>query len=163
MRTIDLKKVIVAVSGCLLLSFLSLYIMTISMDTWYASIKKPFFNPPSWIFRPIWIILNALMGYSAAIIWSKKSQSRTVNKNIKIAMMVFGVQLILNGLWSLLFFGLCNPFLALIEILLLWLLIYETIRFFKKIDGYAAKLLYPYLLGVSFATILNGSIWFLNS
>lgn len=101
------------------------------------------------------------MGISFAIIWSKevKKSGRTKRK----AMMLFGIQLCLNALWSILFFGLCNPFLALIEILLLWLFIYETIRAFQKIDKVAPKLLYPYLAWVSFATILNGSIWYLNS
>ena len=78
-------------------------------------------------------------------------------------MILFGIQLALNALWSVLFFGLCNPFLALIEILLLWLFIFETIKAFHKINHFAAKLLLPYLVWVSFATILNGSIWYLNS
>lgn len=79
------------------------------------------------------------------------------------AMILFGIQLVLNALWSFLFFGLCNPFLALIEILLLWLLIFETIKVFYKIDTLAAKLLIPYIAWVSFAAILNGSIWYINS
>ena len=163
MKTIDFKKVIVAISVCLLLGFVSAYATTSSIDNWYTTIKKPFFNPPNWIFGPVWTVLYILMGYSVAIIWRKKTASKTGKKDRKTALVVFVTQLILNGLWSLIFFGLCNPFLALIEILILWLLIYETIRFFKKIDAFAAKLLYPYLFWVSFATLLNGSIWFLNS
>lgn len=100
------------------------------------------------------------MGLAFAIVWSKQIKN---NKTKNKAMALFGIQLLLNALWSVLFFGLCNPFLALIEILLLWLFIYETIRAFQKIDKTASRLLYPYLAWVSFATILNGSIWFLNS
>lgn len=103
------------------------------------------------------------MGYSFAIIWSNESQSKRNKETIKKAMFLFAVQLALNALWSVLFFGLCNPFLALIEILLLWLMILETIKMFTKIDDFASKLLIPYLAWVSFAVILNGSIWFLNS
>jgi benzodiazapine receptor len=134
-----------------------------SVDTWFLTLEKPFFNPPSWVFAPVWIVLYILMGYSFAIIWSNKSQSRRSREIIKNAMLVFGVQLALNALWSVLFFGLCNPFLALIEIALLWLMIFETIKAFNKIDNFASKLLLPYLVWVSFATILNGSIWYLNS
>lgn len=79
------------------------------------------------------------------------------------ATILFGIQLVLNALWSYLFFGLCNPFLALIEILLLWLLILETFKAFQKIDSFAAKLLVPYIVWVSFAVVLNGSIWYINS
>ena len=78
-------------------------------------------------------------------------------------MVIFGIQLALNALWAILFFGFCNPFLALIEILLLWLLIFETIKAFNKVDNFASKLLLPYLAWVSFATVLNASIWFLNT
>ncbi len=103
------------------------------------------------------------MGYSFAIVWSNDSKSRRSKEIIRKAMVLFGIQLGLNSLWSILFFGLCNPFLALVEILLLWLMIFETIKAFSKIDDFASKLLLPYLAWVSFATILNGSIWFMNS
>lgn len=163
MKKVALTKTIISITVCLLVGFLSSYATTDSIETWYTSIKKPVFNPPNWIFGPVWTILYILMGYAAAIIWNKKKESSKSKKAIKTALVLFTIQLILNGLWSLLFFGLCNPFLALIEILLLWLIIYETIRFFRKIDEFASKLLYPYLAWVSFATFLNGSIWILNS
>ncbi len=98
------------------------------------------------------------MGLAFAIVWSNEKSN-----NKKQAMTLFGIQLFLNALWSVLFFGLCNPFLAFLEILLLWLFIFETIKAFGKIDSLASKLLYPYLAWVSFATILNASIWHLNS
>ncbi len=99
------------------------------------------------------------MGISFGIIWNKHSKENTSTKN---AIYLFVLQLLLNGLWSLLFFGLKNPLLAFIEIILLLLLIFETIKSFKKIDSSAWKLLVPYLAWVSFATVLNGSIWYLN-
>lgn len=163
MKKADLKKIIISVSACILIGLLSSLATRSSVDTWFLTLEKPFFNPPSWIFAPVWTILYVLMGYSFAIVWSNKSQSRRSREIIKNAMIIFGVQLALNALWSILFFKLCNPFLALIEILLLWLMIFETIKTFNKIDNFASKLLLPYLAWVSFATILNGSIWFLNS
>ena len=163
MKKADLKKIIISVSACILIGLLSSLATRSSVDTWFLTLEKPFFNPPSWVFAPVWTILYVLMGYSFAIVWSNESQSRRSREIIKNAMIIFGVQLALNALWSILFFKLCNPFLALIEILLLWLMIFETIKTFNKIDNFASKLLLPYLAWVSFATILNGSIWFLNS
>ncbi len=99
------------------------------------------------------------MGIALGIIWSKHTKN---NPETRSALWFFTFQLLLNALWSLLFFGLKNPLLAFIEIILLWLVIYETIKTFNKVDTLASKLLYPYLAWVSFATILNGSIWYLN-
>ena len=163
MKKANLTKTIISISACVLIGLLSSLATKSSAETWFLTLEKPFFNPPRWIFAPVWTILYILMGYSFAIIWSNKSQSRRSKEIIKKAMMLFGIQLGLNALWSILFFGLCNPFLALIEILLLWLMIFETIKAFKKVDDFASKLLLPYLVWVSFATILNGSIWYLNS
>jgi translocator protein len=101
-----------------------------------------------------------MMGLAFAIIWSNVDEKHTELK--KKAMILFGIQLVLNALWSILFFGMCNPFLAFLEIILLWLLIFETIKAFGRIDRIASRLLYLYLAWVSFATILNGSIWYLN-
>lgn len=163
LKKANLTKIILSISACVFIGFLSSFATRSSVDTWFLTLKKPFFNPPSWLFAPIWTILYILMGYSFSIIWNNRGQSRKSKEIIKKAMMLFGIQLALNAIWSILFFGLCNPFLALIEILLLWLMIFETIKAFKKVDVYASKLLIPYLVWVSFATILNGSIWFLNS
>ncbi|WP_395046194.1 TspO/MBR family protein [Flavobacterium sp.] len=163
MKKADLTKIIISVSVCVLVGFLSSLVTKSSVETWFLTLEKPFFNPPSWVFAPVWTILYILMGYSFAIIWSNKSQSRRSKEIIKKAMILFGIQLGLNALWSILFFGFCNPFLALIEILLLWLFIFETIKAFSKVDNFASKLLLPYLAWVSFATVLNASIWFLNS
>lgn len=144
---------------CLLVGFLSSIPTRSSISNWYTTINKPFFNPPNWIFGPVWTMLYILIGIAFGIIWSKHSKN---NPETKSALWFFIFQLLLNALWSLIFFGLKNPLLAFIEIILLWLVIYETIKTFNKVDLLAGKLLYPYLAWVSFATLLNGSIWYLN-
>ncbi len=152
-------KIIISIVVCVLVGFLSGFATQSSVTTWFLTIEKPFFNPPSWVFAPVWTILYIMMGWAFGLIWSNYYKG---NYDVKGAMLIFGIQLLLNALWSVLFFGLCNPLLAFIGILLLWLSIFETIKVFKPIDGLASKLLYPYLAWVSFATILNGSIWWLN-
>jgi len=152
-------KIIIAVVICLSVGYASGMATQSSIQTWYPTLTKPFFNPPNWIFAPVCTILYIMMGISAGLIWSIKRQSPDLVKN---ALLLFSIQLILNAIWSFLFFGLNNTLLALIEILLLGLLILETIKKFKPIDALAAKLMIPYLLWVGFATILNGSIWWLN-
>jgi translocator protein len=152
-------KISISVAICVLVGFLSGFATQSSVKTWFLTVNKPFFNPPSWVFAPVWTILYIMMGIAFGLIWSSSFKDKKI---LKKAMIIFVIQLALNALWSILFFGLCNPLLALIEIVLLWLMIYETIKVFKPIDNLASKLLYPYLAWVSFATILNGSIWWLN-
>ena len=163
MKKITLSKGIIAVISCLLVGIISGFATRSSIETWYPTLIKPIFNPPNWLFAPVWIILYVLLGLSVAIIWSRPGKSRNSKLQQKNAITIFVIQMIFNALWPFLFFGLCNPFLAFIEIVLLWLLIFETIKVFKKLDIQASKLLYPYLIWVSFAVILNGSIWYLNS
>jgi tryptophan-rich sensory protein len=153
-------KIAIAVAICLGIGYGSGLVTQSSITTWYPTLNKPFFNPPNWLFAPVWTILYVMMGVSAGLVWSKME---SVPVLVKKALWVFVIQLILNALWSFLFFGLQNPFLALAEILLLWVMIFETIKVFKPVDVLASKLLIPYLLWVSFATILNGAIWWLNS
>jgi translocator protein len=162
LKKITLSKGIIAVVSCLLVGLVSGFATQSSIETWYPTLIKPFFNPPNWLFAPVWIVLYVLLGLSVAIIWSRPGKSRNSKLQQKNAIMIFVVQMILNALWPFLFFGLCNPFLAFIEIILLWLLIFETIKVFKNLDIEAGKLLYPYLIWVSFALVLNGSIWYLN-
>lgn len=128
-----------------------------SVNTWYTTINKPSFNPPSWIFGPVWITLYTLMGIAAFLIWNKKKSSQRTK-----ALFVYGIQLVLNTLWSILFFGLQNPGMAFFEILFLLAFILATICFFFKQSKPAAYLLIPYLAWVSFAAILNYNIWILN-
>ena len=126
-----------------------------SVDTWYAGINKPFFNPPDWIFAPVWTLLFILMGISFYLVWINKKRDWT-------AINMFGIQLALNMMWSMIFFGLRQPTYALIEIVFLWAAIMATIIKFHKISRVAAYLLIPYILWVSFAIILNISIVILN-
>jgi tryptophan-rich sensory protein len=142
-----------------MIGYLSGMVTRDSITTWYPTLIKPVFNPPNWIFAPVWSLLYIMMGIAAGRIWNQIQQEE---KQVKKAMTFFVIQLALNALWSYLFFGLHNPLLALVEIIILWLMIYETYTQFKPIDKLAANLLLPYLVWVSFATILNGSIWWLN-
>jgi len=129
-----------------------------SIPTWYAGIVKPSFNPPNWVFGPVWTVLFALMGIALYLVWRQGIHKFPV----EYALTVFGLQLALNVMWSLIFFGLHSPFLAAIEIAILWLAILWTIAAFWKVSRAAAYLLLPYLLWVSFAAVLTFSIWRLN-
>ncbi len=152
-------KILVLVATCLAIGYLSGISTKSSIETWYPKLIKPFFNPPNWIFGPVWSFLYILMGVSGGLIWNKIETEKEV---VKSALLFFAIQLALNSLWSFIFFGLNHIFLALIEMVLLWLMIYETYIKFKKIDQLAANLLLPYLSWVSFAMILNASICWLN-
>jgi len=127
-----------------------------SVTTWYATLEKPFFNPPGWVFGPAWTTLYLLMGIAAFLVYRKGY------KRSKTALKFFFIQLFFNMIWSLLFFGLKNPLLAFIDIVILWCLILITTYYFYKADKTAAYLMIPYILWVSFASILNFSIYVLN-
>ena len=129
-----------------------------SITGWYATLNKPFFNPPNFVFGPVWTTLFLLMGISLFLIWTAK----TKQKNRKKACLYFYVQLALNFLWSVMFFTVHSPALAFITIVLLWIMILLTIIEFKKISKPAWILLLPYLAWVSFAAILNFFIVLLN-
>ncbi|VXC26460.1 Tryptophan-rich protein TspO [Flavobacterium sp. 9AF] len=152
-------KIIIVVGGCLLVGYLSSLVTIESINTWYPTLKKPFFNPPNAIFAPVWSVLYILMGIAGGLIWDKFEIDKEL---VKKGMFFFVAQLLLNAFWSYLFFGLHNILLALIEIILLGLIIYETYLIFRKIDKMASLLLIPYLLWVSFATVLAFSIYILN-
>ena len=129
-----------------------------SVNTWYATLTKPSFNPPNWLFSPVWITLYLLMGVALFLVWRQGFQTA----GVKFAIYLFGVQLVLNTLWSILFFGLKMPLLAFIEIVFLWGFILVTLLIFRKLSRLAGFLLVPYLLWVSFAAVLNFSLWYLN-
>ena len=152
-------RIATVIMTCLAVGYFSSLVTRENIDTWYVTLRKPIFNPPNWLFAPVWTVLYAMMGYAAGRVWNKIDQEEA---NVKKAFLFFLIQLALNALWSFLFFGLQNPMLALVEIILLWLMIYETHVQFKKIDKLAGQLLIPYLIWVSFATILTASIWYLN-
>jgi len=158
MRRKLLFHVLIGVLTCLAVGCFSSMATRISVDTWYPILKKPFFNPPNWLFAPVWTILYFLMGIAAGRIWFFGLHHRWG----KTALYHFGFQLIFNGLWSLVFFGLKNPVLGLVVIIMLLILIERSIKWFKMVDLFSARLLYPYLVWVAFATILNGAIVVLN-
>lgn len=147
------------VATCLVIGYFSGIVTQSSITTWYPTIEKPSFNPPNWIFAPVWTALYVMMGIAAGLVWNLIEIKR---EEVRSALIFFAIQLALNSLWSFLFFGLKNPLLAFIEIIILWLMIYETYNKFNKLNKIAGYLFLPYLLWVSFATILNGSIWWLN-
>jgi tryptophan-rich sensory protein len=152
-------RIAVVLMTCLVIGYLSGMMTKESITTWYPTVIKPFFNPPNWVFAPVWTILYIMMGIAGGLVWNK---IETDEKNVKTAFKYFIVQLGLNAIWSFIFFYLHNPFLALVEIVLLWLMIYETYNQFKLIDKKAALLMIPYLAWVIFAMILNGAVWWLN-
>lgn len=128
------------------------------IPTWYAQLEKPFFNPPNWLFGPVWITLYTLMGISLYLIWSKGYKK----KKIKPMVNLFLIHLVFNSLWSIVFFGFKNLGLAFAIIIYLWIMIACLIKNFWKVNKWASYLLVPYLAWVSFASLLNFAIWQLN-
>lgn len=147
------------VAVCVAVGYVSGMVTRESVTTWYPTLEKPSFNPPNWLFAPVWTALYIIMGIAGALVWDRID---TDEENVKKGLRFFFIQLVLNALWSYLFFGLKNPMIALVEIILLWLMIYETFVQFHKVNKTAAYLFIPYLLWVTFAMVLNGSIWWLN-
>lgn len=152
----DIEKLIISILICLLAGFIGSYFTTPAITTWYATLQKPSFTPPDRVFLPVWTSLFIMMGLSLFLVWQKEEKKVT-------ALYIFAAQLVLNILWSVAFFGLKSPLLGLIEIIILWIAILATILSFMKISRTAGYLLIPYILWVSFAAILNFSIWRLNS
>jgi benzodiazapine receptor len=153
------SKLIASLVICQLASVIGSIFTTSAISTWYATLKKPAFTPPNWVFSPAWITLFVLMGISAFLVWNKGLS----DQKVKIALSIFVAQLILNVLWSVMFFGLRSPLAGLIEIAVLWIAILLSILYFFKVSHIAGMLLLPYILWVSFAAILNFSIWRLNT
>lgn len=124
-----------------------------SIDSWYSKLKKPVLNPPSWIFGPVWTTLYALMGISSYIIERKSKEAQ------KLPIFVYSIQLALNFIWTVIFFGFRSPSFAFFELILLWCTILLTIILFWRLSFKAGILLIPYILWVSFASVLNFVIW----
>ena len=154
-----ITRILAVVVTCLVIGYFSGMVTRSSVTTWFPTLIKPSFNPPSWVFAPVWSILFVMMGVAAGLVWDRIEAEREA---VKKALIFFAIQLGLNALWSYLFFGLRNPMLAGLEIIVLWLMIFETYIQFVKINKIAGYLLLPYLAWVSFASVLNGSIWWLN-
>ncbi len=158
MTKLKITPLFFSIGVCFLAAGIGSLFTTSAIDTWYATLQKPFFNPPSWVFGPVWTLLYLLMGISLYIVWITKTDKKTKRKAITF----FFIQLALNVLWSILFFGLKSPIAAFIGIIVLWLAILLTIKNFLQISKAAGWLLIAYLAWVSFATILNLSIVILN-
>jgi tryptophan-rich sensory protein len=157
LKATEFLKLGASVFLCQIAGFLGALFTAPAIPTWYAALKKPFFTPPNWIFSPVWISLFILMGISLFFVWRRQGHPQ-----LRMALFFFFVQLVLNVFWSVAFFGLRAPLLGLIDIVLLWFAILFTITNFLKVSKFAGALLIPYFLWVSFATLLNFSLWILN-
>ncbi len=129
-----------------------------AIGEWYVNLEKPFFNPPNWVFGPAWTLFYSLMAIASWMVWRKGMNTFGVTT----ALGLYGIQLVLNLLWSVFFFGLRMPGLALVEIIILEVFIILTFINFKRVTPVAGYLLIPYILWVLFATTLNAAIWWLN-
>lgn len=152
-------KLILAIAIPLAVGFTSGFFTITGVGSWYQTIQRPSWNPPNWIFGPVWTTLYVMMGIALYLIWKADTSSNLKN----YAILLFALQLILNFFWSFIFFNQQQPGWAFAEILVLWVLILLTIFAFAKVNKSAAWLLVPYISWVSFASILNYAIWRMNS
>jgi tryptophan-rich sensory protein len=158
MKSTDIYKLVISIVACQAAGGIGSIFTTPAISTWYAALEKPAFTPPNWVFAPVWITLYLLMGVAAFLVWRKGLNER----GVKTALVIFLVQLILNALWSVVFFGLKSPMAGVILIVLLWIAILITIIRFFKLSHIAGGLLIPYIVWVSIAANLNVGIWMLN-
>ena len=158
MKAKNLNKLLLLVIICLLVGFAGSVFTGPAVSSWYVDIIKPSFNPPNWLFGPVWTLLYILMGIAWYLVWNKDLK----NKTVRFVFWLFSMHLIFNFLWSVIFFGLRNFELAFIEIAALWIFILYLFFAFISIDKRAGWLMIPYLLWVSFASVLNYAIWQLN-
>jgi len=174
-------KFVISILICQSAGVVGSFFTTPAIKTWYAFLIKPSFNPPNYVFAPVWIALFFLMGISLYLVWVKnwhieikagEEKQKTWNPisrklytgswREENVVAIFALQLILNILWTVIFFGLKLPGLAFFEILMLWFAILYTVVNFHRISKLAGLLLLPYILWVSFAAVLNFSVWQLN-
>jgi translocator protein len=177
----NISKLIISIVICELAGVVGSVFTTPAIKTWYELLYQPSFKPPNWVFAPVWTVLFLLMGISLYLVWSKNWEIKVspkdevrrtwnpISKKLwtgfwkeENVIAIFGLQLFLNILWSVIFFGLKMPGLAFFEIVMLWFAILYTIVNFARISRLAAYLLFPYLFWVSFAVFLNFIIWRLN-
>ncbi len=154
----DLLKLLISLAVTYAVAYAGSAYSRPEINTWYAELRKPAFNPPGWVFMPVWTVLYTLMAIAAYLVW----QSRVHNRFKVLALSVYLVQLGLNFLWTYLFFAMRQPSYALLNIVALWLMIAITMTLFTRISRVAGLLLVPYLAWVTFAAILNSEIWRLN-
>jgi len=158
LKRMDIFKLTTSIVLCQLAGVIGSIFTRPAIAGWYATLRKPSFTPPDWVFAPVWIILYSLMGIAAYLVWRKGLGEKQVRK----AMILFSGQLMLNALWSWIFFGLRSPLAGFVEIAILSVVLIFTIQSFFKISKAAGALLIPYFLWVAFASGLNLSIWYLN-
>ncbi len=154
----DIVGLVVAVAIPLVVGAIGGLATSSSVSSWYPGLLKPSWNPPNWLFGPVWTVLYILMGVAAFLVW----RERTGVPEVRSALILFAVQLLFNLGWSVIFFGLRRIGWALIEIAVTWVLILATMVAFYRVRPAAGWLLLPYQLWASFATLLNGAIWWLN-
>jgi len=152
------KRLIISLALPQLAGLVGSVFTTSAIPNWYAALEKPSFSPPNWIFGPAWILLYILMGISVYLIWQRVNE----NKTARGALWLFWIHLFFNAIWSIIFFGLHNPGLAFTDIIIIWLLIVVLMIKFWPINKWSTYLLIPYLFWVSFASVLNYFIWYLN-
>jgi len=157
-RLNDIAKLLISLAACFLAGFVGSFATRAATLNWYALLQKPFFTPPGWLFAPVWFLLYILMGISAFLVWRKGIKEFQVREGL----MIFIIQLLLNMLWSYAFFGLKSPLWGLVVIVPLWTAILLTMINFYRVSKTASFLLIPYILWVSYATVLNFSIYLLN-
>jgi benzodiazapine receptor len=157
-KTKDVLMLTISMVICQGAGFIGFLVTQPSIPTWYATLEKPSFTPPNGLFSPVWITLFSLMGISVFLI----CRTGLAESKVRVALGLFGVQLIFNVLWSVLFFGLRSPLAGLIDIAVLWVTIALTIFYFFKISKASGVLLLPYLVWVSFAMVLNFFILTMN-
>jgi benzodiazapine receptor len=151
-------KFLITILGTLVIGSLSGLLTADAIGTWYVGLNKPAFNPPNWIFGPVWTLLYILMGIAAGLVWNSAAEPATKRG----ALGIYLLQLGLNFMWSVIFFGMRSPVLAFAEIIILWLAIVWCIRSFGHIHRTAMQLMLPYLVWVTFAAVLNVAIVLLN-
>ena len=156
-RSRSIYALFAAVGICLVVGIAASVVTASSIKDWYPLLEKPSWTPPNWLFGPVWSALYVMMGVAAWLVW--RDSTGTVQRRV---LLIFASQLILNCIWSFLFFGLRSPGWAVLEIVLLWSMIVVTMFSFAKINRLAAGLLVPYVVWVSFAAALNFAVWNLN-
>ena len=158
-------KLIVSIAVSQLAGFIGSIFTFSAITDWYQFLNKPFFSPPNWIFGPVWTTLYTLMGISLYLNWIKLSDKKFAKQKtyIQNSVIIFLIHLVVNSVWSIIFFSFKVLLGALVVVVILWSMILWMIVRFKKTDRWASYLLYPYLGWVSFAALLNLSIWLLNS
>lgn len=157
-RRINTLRLIASIVICHMAGVFGSAFTTRAIPTWYATIRKPEFTPPNWVFAPVWLALYTLMGISLYLVWREHAGGA----KHRSALMVFGIQLALNAIWSAAFFGLHSPLAGLVVISALLVVLGLTAARFVRVSRSAGLLLVPYMVWVAFATVLNASIWFLN-